>query len=235
MTPGLPAPGPPAWPAPPAQLSLDDGELDVWLAALDGVPAHIGRRLSREELARAQAFASPRDGRLWASAHGLLRTLLGAYLMRDPLSFSFSATPHGKPILAAAQQVHFNLSHSGDLALFAFTRVGEVGVDVEVTREGLDVLGVAARMLGQARRDELAALDPPLREREFLRSWTRHEATLKCRGTGIGAAAADEGAHAGQEWVAELDAGPLAAAAVALAREPRELRRWAWPGALSQG
>jgi hypothetical protein len=54
----------------------------------------------------------------------------------------------------------------------------------------------------------------------------RHEAELKCRGTGIGGATAERGGWA--PWIAELDVAPRAAGAVALERAPGELCCWDW-------
>ena len=67
----------------------------------------------------------------------------------------------------------------------------------------------------------MRALDPAARTREFLRLWTRHEAGLKCTGTGIGRAGTPTEAE--QPWIGELDLGDGAAGAVALERAPRSL------------
>jgi 4'-phosphopantetheinyl transferase len=211
-------------------LRLARGCLEVWLADLTAPGAQAPERISPEERARKERFASRVDGVMWARAHGLLRTLLGGYLQCDPLAVSFSYGPQGKPALDAGEQLHFNLSHSGELALLAFSRDAPVGVDVEVERGGgADVLGVASRMLGAERARELEQLEPAARSREFLRSWTRHEAALKCRGSGIGAAAASGEDERGL-WVEDLDAGPGAAGAVAMAAPPAALRLLRWPG-----
>jgi 4'-phosphopantetheinyl transferase len=131
----------------------------------------------------------------------------------------------GKPALATAPKrtrLEFNLSHSGDLALFAFAR-SPVGVDVEVARPGVDVIALAGRVFGPEQVERLKSLGLPEREREFLRAWVRHEAVLKCRGAGIGTPADERGL-----WLAELDVGSEAAAAVALEGVPEELCLWDW-------
>ena len=67
---------------------------------------------------------------------------------------------------------------------------GPVGVDVEVPRRAIDEVALAARAFGPAEARRLEGLDPAVRAQEFLRAWVRHEAQLKCRGTGIGGAPA---------------------------------------------
>ena len=86
----------------------------------------------------------------------------------------------------ASTALSFNLSHSGHLALYAFSKAGAVGVDVEVARRGLDVVAIAARAFGAAEARRLRGFAPAIRKEEFRRTWVRHESALKCWGTGIG-------------------------------------------------
>jgi len=216
----------------------------VWRADLAAVSGEVAESLSGDERARAERFLSTRDAERWRRARGLLRALLGRYLQREPSSLRFAVGEHGKPALApdaddapaasssasaSSPRLLFNMSHSGPLALFAFSGTAAVGVDVEVARRAIDEVAVAARALDAAAAARLQALDPPARQREFLRAWARHEAELKCLGTGIGAAAAPPELRA--LWVLELAVGENAAAAVACERAPSELRRWRWPSA----
>jgi 4'-phosphopantetheinyl transferase len=210
-------------------------------------------------------------------ARGVLRALLGSYLGIDPKTVRFAIGEHGKPDLAAdpssdraasladlgrqpdamqfpprrRPRLSFNVSHSGALALYAFTYEGPVGVDVEVSRRpsndrtagikaggadrwfdeparrSLDEVAIAARAFGREEARRLEGLEPAISRREFVRTWVRYEAALKCLGTGIGgteAACSDE-----DLWVAELDVGGRAAAAIALERPPGEVRWWNWP------
>jgi 4'-phosphopantetheinyl transferase len=174
-------------------------------------------------------------------SRGVLRALLGGYLQKDPRTLRFTISAHGKPVLredaagssappvsvsARHARISFNLSHSGQLALYAFIETGSVGVDVEVAGRRVDEVAIAARVLGLTEARRLEGLDQPIREREFLRAWVRDEAVLKCRGTGIGGA--DGAPSGGAPWVAELDVGARAAAAVALERPPHDLRCWDW-------
>jgi phosphopantetheinyl transferase len=119
------------------------------------------------------------------------------------------------------------MSHSGQLALYAFSDAGAVGVDVEVIRRPIDEVAIAARMLGQDEAERLQALDVESRQQEFLRAWARHEAELKCLGVGVGG---DEAQHAQRKpLVLDLELGFSAGAAVATEHRARELRCWDWP------
>jgi 4'-phosphopantetheinyl transferase len=116
-----------------------------------------------------------------------LHRVLAVYLGQQPQQIRFERGEHGKPHLAdAAIRLEFNLSHSGELALVAVSGEHEVGVDVERVR--------------------------PKRGESFYRRWARHEAHVKCLGSGLLRAR-----RAPLEPVAvqSVDVGPGYAAAIA--------------------
>jgi len=221
-----------AWAPGPLRPQLADGAVHVWRADLASVSKELGELLSREERERAARFVNERRGELWRRSRGLLRALLGRYLQREPSSLRFALGEHGKPELVAsssAASLSFNMSHSGSLALYAFSSAGEIGVDVEVARRQIDEVAVARSTFGEVAARRLASLDPGSRHQEFLRAWTRHEAALKCLGVGIGGTLAD--VRRSKLWVAELELSELdAAAAVAAERRARTLCCWQWRG-----
>jgi 4'-phosphopantetheinyl transferase len=228
------------WPVGPADPVLAPIAVHVWWADLDVAG---GERpcdtLSQDERARAQRMLGARAARRWARSRAVLRALLGRYLHVDPGALRFGVAAHGKPAVAdVAGSLSFNLSHSGAVAVYALALDTEVGVDVEVARRPVDVVAIARRTLGAAQARRLAALRADEREREFRRSWVRREARLKCLGAGIGDAGADSGSGSDEDgggraaalWIAQLDVGPRAAAAVAARARVGELCCWRWDG-----
>ncbi len=215
----------PAWAPGPARPSLAEGAVHVWRVDLATVTDGLAELLCGEERARGERLLNERNGRLWMGSRGVLRALLGRYLQEDPRTLRFSTGANGKPELSQ-RRLGFNLAHSDRLALYAIARTGAVGVDVEMARRPVKEVAVAERTFGPGEANRLAALDPADRAREFRRLWVRHEAQLKCRGTGVAAGSAE--AIAGDLWIAELDVGAGAAAAVATDALPRELRKWDW-------
>jgi 4'-phosphopantetheinyl transferase len=216
------------WSKPPSSPQLPEGTVDVWRADLDAADDALAALLSPDEAARAARFTREDARRRWARAHGILRVLLGAYLDCDPRALRFEAGPHGKPDLAASVSLlRFNLSHSAEVALYAFATEVPVGVDIEVRRRPIDPIGLARRAFGPQEARRLAVLEPAAREQEFLHAWTRHEAILKCLGVGIATPEGDR--QRPPVWVAELDVGPDAAAAVAVQGDECAVRRREWP------
>jgi 4'-phosphopantetheinyl transferase len=223
--------------------------LHAWRVELDAIDDGLGALLTAQERERAGRMVQAREGTLWSRSRGVLRALLGRYLGADPASIELTFGAHGKPLLAGpgptsgerarpGNTLHFNLSHSGAVALYAFGRFSAVGVDVQLARDTrgrgqTDYAALAARVFGPERAERLRALAPDARELEFLRLWTRHEAELKRRGTGIGGGPANassdpEPPEGASPWIAELKVRPRAFAAIACERAPSELRLWDW-------
>jgi 4'-phosphopantetheinyl transferase len=211
------------WLPGPAAPRLPDGAVHVWRADLRTLPPELATLLDGNERERAERMLDEHRRRLWSRGRGLLRTLLGSYLRVHPATVRLRSGPGGKPELATGS-LSFNLSHSAQTALLAFSAAGAVGVDVEMARRRFDAVRVAERAFGPAEARRLAALAPEVRGREFRRAWVRHEAALKCLGSGVLGA----GAERQIPWVTELEIDGSAAGAVATLARPGALQRWDW-------
>lgn len=225
------------WAPGPRQPRLAPGAVHVWRADLDTVADELLEHLSNTERDRVRRLARAPGTERWGHSRGVLRALLGRYLRVDPGRMRLATGPSGRPYVEAhtgesarrdfaSAQLSFNVSHSVQTGLYAFTLVGPVGVDVELARRPLDAVALAERAFGPAEAARLRQLDAATRSREFLRGWVRHEATLKCLGVGLGGA--KEARGAGAPWISELDLGSEAAAAVAVMATPREVYCWDW-------
>jgi 4'-phosphopantetheinyl transferase len=191
----------------------------IWHAALDepGWPGSEG--LPPEERERASGFLRAEAGRRWVASRWALRQVLAGYLGQPPSAIAIEVGEGGKPRLADGE-LQFNLSHSGDLALVAVSEDRSVGVDVERIRPGRDLLALAERALGAEDVAAVRAAAPGDRAAVFYAAWVRHEARLKCLGTGLSGPASESPAI-----VEEVDAGSGYAAAVAIAgTEPATLQ-----------
>jgi 4'-phosphopantetheinyl transferase len=232
-------------------VTLADGEVHVWCASLEHPPAdaaELAGTLCDEEHARAARYLSPSARSQFLVGRGLLRTLLGRYLGCDSSRVAFRLGPQGKPALAGNSALHFNVSHSYGLALFAVTRHGPVGVDVERVRPFDNDLDLAERFFCPPEARALRALAPDQRREAFFHVWTRKEAYLKASGTGLSGGLervevsvapgeparvvridGDEGCAA--RWSLEaLAPAPGYLGALALAGHGHRLCCWAWGG-----
>jgi 4'-phosphopantetheinyl transferase len=144
--------------------------------------------LSSDERARANRFIFQRDRLRFIVRRAQLRKLLGERLGIAAAHVRFSRTAHGKPFIAEPfdrSGVTFNVSHSGDLSVYAFASNTDVGIDVETIRiveEAERVASVAFSRREYETYERLPARDKPA---AFFSCWTRKEALVKAMGTGL--------------------------------------------------
>jgi 4'-phosphopantetheinyl transferase len=179
------------WVPAPAGPKLGSEDVHLWRASLDcdaPVLSRLETTLSPDELARANRFVFPADRSHFVAARGILRELLGAYLRLLPAELKFRYGNHGKPALdrnASAADLQFNLSHSGGIAIYAFSLGRRLGVDVEQIRPQRAGEDIARRYFAPREVRELQALPAHLRTQGFFLCWTRKEAYVKAHGAGL--------------------------------------------------
>lgn len=209
------------WNPPPAVTALGEGEVHVWRASLKGdAPAVEAFRkiLDADERGRADRFHFERDRVRFVIARGVLRSILARYLRRAPGEIRFTYSAYGKPALAVAEGgLSFNVSHSNEVALYAFARGREVGVDVEFVREDCAGMEIAGRFFSAREVDALRRLPAALHTHAFFNCWTRKEAYIKARGEGL--------SHPLDKFAVSLAPGEPAAL-LSTERDPSEVSRW---------
>jgi 4'-phosphopantetheinyl transferase len=172
-------------------LTLPEDEVHLWRVDLEALRTDESRwqkLLSSDEAARAARFHSPLDRNRFAASRALLRLLLGSYLQTDPDRLSFSYSKKEKPYLAPPHSesgISFNISHSGEVALLAFARRREIGVDVEQLHRNIEIDSIARRFFSLHEQQQLAALRKEEQFDAFFRCWTRKEAYIKATGEGL--------------------------------------------------
>jgi 4'-phosphopantetheinyl transferase len=179
------------WSSPPAGVVLSSEDVHVWSALLDQ-PMPLFRKLAEtlsvDEWMRGKRYYTERDRTRFVVRRGVLRMLLGRYLDVEPHQIQFRYGPYGKPVLAwpaISRHIHFNLSHSDGLGLYAVTRDRQIGVDVERVRPLPDAEQIALHFFSPRENAALHALSSNERQEAFFNCWTRKEAYLKATGGGL--------------------------------------------------
>src|SRR5581483_4381542 len=111
---------------------LSRSEVHVWAVELIATSKRLRELdaiLSVDEHRRADAFRFENLRTRFTICRGTLRTLIGSYVAVHPQEIRFSYAPSGKPSLIGHDGLSFNVSHSGDIALFGFTTGCPLGVD----------------------------------------------------------------------------------------------------------
>lgn len=160
--------------------------------------------LSNDEQAKANRFRFDKDRRRYIVARGSLRHLLSHQLGPSPADIEFCYGDYGKPSIQAPRQhsilaksvlakesigedvpytFHFNLSHSGEMALCALGNQQKVGVDIEYMKPIKRLESMMERCFSASEQQQIRSADRPFQS--FLQHWTCKEAYLKAIGLGL--------------------------------------------------
>jgi 4'-phosphopantetheinyl transferase len=175
----------------PDAVKLGRGEVHVWFGRLNRTPERLTRMrtiLSPDETARADRFFMDVHRNRFIAARALLRDLLAGYLGQPPEAIRFAYNEWGKPAIApgyASSDLRFNLSHSQDLAMYAFVLERDVGVDLEIIRAEVANERIAESFFSPGEVETLRALPREHQVEGFYNCWTRKEAYVKARGQGL--------------------------------------------------
>lgn len=156
------------------------GDLEANRAML---PAYL-KLLAKDEVKRASNYKFQKDRECYVISRGILRILLGNYLAVGPDKVEFVYSEYGKPSLATNTRLKFNCSHSANLVVLGFALGCEIGVDVEHIKTDFDVFDLAINFFSQSEIESLERRPEQL-YRSFYRCWTRKEAFIKAKGSGL--------------------------------------------------
>jgi len=176
---------------PPLDLKLKDGEVHIWFGALDQAVSEMDRfihSLSIDERMRAGRFHFQKDRKRFIVRHGMLRMILGQYLSVEACELRFYQGKNGKPAITETfgnGTIQFNLSHSNEIALFAFTRGREIGVDIEYIHDISEMEQIAERFFSIKENEVFRSLPKNQKREAFFKGWTCKEAFVKALGDGL--------------------------------------------------
>lgn len=95
----------------------------------------------------------------------------------------FEYNSNGKPQLAKDEDIHFNISHSGDWIVCAISS-SEVGVDVEELNDN-QIMSIARRCLTDYEYKQISSYDLSIQAAMFYKYWTLKESFVKNTGLGM--------------------------------------------------
>jgi 4'-phosphopantetheinyl transferase len=161
-------------------------DVDVHLVDLaDGDAVTAAEAVLHPDEAERARRGTPEVHRRRVLLRAALRSVLAAELGTEPARVPLAIAPGGRPQLAVpGTTLDVNCSASGPLGVVALARGRRIGVDVErLAPWSPDALDEG--WLSTA--EQLALLRLPVEDRAAAstRAWTRKEAVLKARGTGL--------------------------------------------------
>ena len=170
-------------------MQLNANDVHIWSIDLSIISKQENQTLallSADETARAHRFHFPIHRERFVLARSALRQILSLYLNIAPNKIEFFYTEYKKPYLNTSETIplQFNLAHSHEMAVYAFTLNHAVGIDIEKMKEDYDA-AVAKRYFSHQENEHLNQL--PNRDKiiGFYRLWARKEAVIKAAGKGL--------------------------------------------------
>ncbi|WP_118976383.1 4'-phosphopantetheinyl transferase family protein [Taibaiella koreensis] len=136
--------------------------------------------LAEEEKRRIEKLYRWHDRQASLLGKFLLYQLLGGQENDKEILSRLTYSQYGKPLLEGTG-ISFNISHSGDYVVCAVSEQQEIGLDIEkVENVQLD------DFTGTLSEDEFShIIKSPQKNLTFFKTWTKKEAILKARGSGI--------------------------------------------------
>jgi len=162
----------------------------LWWCSLEPLPARLDafeRSLSTAERARAARFGTPQLRDRYVMGRGSLRSILAGELGTDPTAVDIVRGIRGRPQLAGAPALDFNVSHTDVIAIVGIVRRGRIGVDVERLDRTINVEGIARKFMTANERAAIAGQDADTGRRHLLTLWTCKEAMSKATGDALSA------------------------------------------------
>ena len=141
--------------------------------------------LSHDEKKRASKFRFYKDKRCYVVTKGVLRLLSGGYLNQDAKAITFDYGKYEKPPYKHETNLNFNVSHSGDMAIIGFVYDHTIGVDIEKIKNDFDTFDIAVNFFSKKEIAALRKIPKPQQYIAFYRCWTRKEAFIKAKGSGL--------------------------------------------------
>jgi 4'-phosphopantetheinyl transferase len=181
----------PSFELPPSDLTLRADEIHIWIGELDQPVSEFNRFLqtiSLDERMRAGWFHFQEKANRYIIRHGMLRMILGRYMGVKASALRFHHGKHGKPAMSeiiGKENIRFNLSHSEEVAIFAFARNQEIGVDIEHIRDIPEMEQIVKRFFSARDQIFYSALPRDKRREAFFHYWTSKEAFIKALGEGL--------------------------------------------------
>lgn len=172
-------------------MKLNKSNLHIWHIPLGGarlLEETFPPLPSEAETIQAAKFTHPQLHQCYLKTRWAMRDILGLYLETSSAEVQLRYAELGKPELipgAHTRDIRFNLTHSGNGALFAVTLGTEVGIDMEKVGQKPRPLRLAKRYFTEEVVQQLEELTEQDQQFALLKLWTQYESYKKAQGVGL--------------------------------------------------
>lgn len=171
--------------------NISANEVHIWRSSIsfdeDLLSSYL-KTLSNDEITRSNSFYFKKDKIRYITAKGILRNIIGRYTQLKSETIEFVYNRFGKPYLITnqnSQKLYFNIAHSHDYVVYAFTKNIDIGVDLELCQDISDLEEVAEYFFSCDEYLYLQTLSDKKKQDYFYKIWTLKEAFVKATGLGL--------------------------------------------------
>jgi 4'-phosphopantetheinyl transferase len=169
-------------------LNRNPGEaIKIWCFVHNNIPLNpfaYSKILDQNELSKARNYISPKDKFRYINDRVNIKKILSNYNGTKPSDVKISYNENGKPFQASSN-IEFNISHSWNLSVYAFSTRSKIGIDLEEIREipNLDLL--IKHFFTKKETKHVNKFKKWEKTKAFLQIWTEKEAICKMLGIGV--------------------------------------------------
>lgn len=172
-------------------MKLAREEIHIWYA----LPAEIQdpvlledykTLLNDEETLQLSRFRFPKHQHQYLITRVLVRCVLSLYQPQiHPKAWHFKKNAFGKPFIANASTLFFNISHTDEYVVMAVSFEKNIGIDIEKISSTINYMEIAERNFSAKEAALLKNTPKDLQPKIFFSLWTLKEAYLKASGNGL--------------------------------------------------
>ncbi len=141
--------------------------------------------LAKDEQDKANAFYFAKDKNNYIRTRAALRKIISKYYSIEPGKIGFSYGKYNKPYISAnPHHLHFNVSHSNNMAIVAIIKHHTIGIDLEYIKPINDLDSIVEKF-SMEEKNKFLLLPNEQKLRAFYTIWTRKEAFIKAIGRGL--------------------------------------------------
>jgi phosphopantetheinyl transferase len=174
----------------PETFTID--QLHIWSARysdLDRYYPVLSGLISAQEATRAAGFKKTRDTQKYILRHGMVRSVLGQYIRKEPQELRFVHEESGKPNLdpeGENHDIHFSLSRTDEMVCLGISRKSRIGLDIVRSDSHYPFFAIAEFLFTPGECQWIARTPSYEQHVRFFRIWSLKEALLKATGGGAG-------------------------------------------------
>ena len=161
------------------KMIINKGEIQLFAVSLNPSTVHFEKcksALSKAEQERISFFKFPSVQKNFIISQGALRLILSHYLSIEAPKIQIGKHSKGKPFVMDDTALCFNISNSGGYVVYAFSRAGEVGIDIEKIRTLPDLDELIEKNFSTKEKIFITK-NSAEKEKRFFKFWTVKEVT----------------------------------------------------------